>query len=383
MKYLLKRSTVFATVLVLSSLALLLTLRTNTHAQADLPTLPIILNLQVLGETGGEDLYRWNEGDTELIRLSTWGFNSELALSPDGQQVAYHSYARVTVDAIRETGGFGGGKGPGNIWVMNTQTSDAYRIADQPADAAFLTDNDKAIIRSKPFWSPDSTKVGWVEFDYPQRGDMLSRLMVYDIPTGTTTTLASDLPMQAGQGAISEGTWVESAIALTNVGAKPDTEEFEFSFGYLIYAPDGTLLNSFQLETSPERRIQNEVFATYQERDVLAVQYRDSAWELTDILTGETMPTPSAPYAYSAFTPGSGMHFTYDEFGQPVFFGDDGEQLAVPRTNHIPAISPDGQAIAFDMMVYREGSSTELPLPEDLNGIYQTLWAPLVWIIPD
>jgi hypothetical protein len=77
------------------------------------------------------------------------------------------------------------------------------------------------------------------------------------------------------------------------------------------------------------------------------------------------------------------VHFTYDEFGQPVFFGEDGEQLAVPRTDRTPAISPDGQAIAFDMVVYREDSKIELPFPEDLSRIYQTLWAPLVWILPE
>jgi hypothetical protein len=379
---LLKRTAIFAFVLFLSGLALVVSLHTTLYAQSDIPTLPIVLNLQLFGENGGQDIYTWSEGHAELARLSTWGYNAELALSPDGRQIAYHSTATVAVEAIKVHGGFGGGKAPGNIWIMDTATGEADRIADQPADAAFLTDHDKAIIRSMPFWSPDGTQVGWVEYDYPEQSNTLARLMIYDIATGTTSTPVSDLPMQAGQGAISQGTWTDTGIAVTNTGVKPNTDAFEFTDGYLVYSPEGMLLNRFELETSSQRFIRLAVFTKSQGRDAVVVRYTDNTWERADLLTGEVQST-TAPFAYSAFTPGKGVHFTYDEYAQPIFFGEDGEQLAVPRTTSDVAISPDGQELVFDLTVYRAGSKTELPFPSDLNYVMQTLWSPLVWILPE
>lgn len=368
---------------VLLSVSLLLTLVPVSQAQDAIPTLPIVLNLQVYGENGGEDIYTWHEGDTAVTRLSTWGWNDELALSPDGRLVAYHSYARVTVDAINRTGGFGGGKGPGNIWVMDTVTGDGYRVADQPPDAAFLTDNDKAIIRSQPFWSPDGMYLAWVEHDYPLDDHGRLRLMIYDLATGATENPVDDLSPEPGQGAIPQGTWTESGIVVTNLGLKPDTEQFEFSFGYLVYAPDGTLLNAFTLETSPDHRPQRQVFSQHHDRDVLVTLYNDGIWEMTDVLTGEASPV-EAPSAYSVFTPGEGMHLSYDQEGALMIYDADGELLDLPspRWNEA-AIAPDGQAVSYDLMIYREDSSTQLPAPDDLANVIQTLWAPLVWILTE
>ena len=71
------------------------------------------------------DLWRW-DGST-LTQLSTWGYNQRPVLSPDGQRVAYNSWATIAINAIA-AGKPVVGTPPSNIWVMDINTADAAEL---------------------------------------------------------------------------------------------------------------------------------------------------------------------------------------------------------------------------------------------------------------
>lgn len=354
------------------------------------------------------DLYRWYEGDTTFYQLSNWRFNDEASVSPDGSKVAYHSYARVTVEAINRTGGFGGGKGPGNIWVIDTATGDGTRLIDQPADAAFLTDNgqDNAIVRSRPFWSPDGTKVGWTELKYPS-GDAFPSLWVYDFTTSTAQKL-TDLPIHVSVNGLYDGFWTKSGIVLDAVMWNVETGEMDYL--YLVYSETGELLNEITLENTDQRRPASITMDSYttvlpvevEGRDYLLTHYQYPAgherdWVIYSVLPGDTqlLPGISVLRGYSALDPDDSVSIAVDGAGGYHLFDKHGQQLVTPAlegdvTILKAAISADGEAVAYytsdnnqtatkTLEVWRDGELTRLPPIE--TGVYleEMLWSPIVW----
>jgi hypothetical protein len=374
--------------------ALLLTMIISS-ASAQPAELPLVVVMK-------GDLYRWYEGDTSLYGLSNWGYNDEATVSPDGSLVAYHSYARVTVEAIQRTGGFGGGKGPGNIWVIDPVTGDGTRLIDQPADAVFLSDNgqDNAIIRSKPFWSPDGTKVGWTEIQYPA-GDAAPSLWVYDFATAAAQKL-TDLPIHQSVNGIYDGFWTDGGIVLDGVM----WDSGDMVWNYPVYTESGELLQTISLEVSESHRAAEVVPVEYNGRDYLGVQYHTPAndeqiWTLYDLLTGEGINPANEPRAYSALAPDESIYFVkssqfaggyqvFDQNDQPI-------DLPVDENSTIVAValSQDGEAVAYrtynkvqggssDVFVWRDGILTTVPkMEEEWVDVREMLWSPIVRRVVD
>ena len=44
------------------------------------------------------DLWKWD--GSVVTQLTTWGYNERPVLSPNGQRVAYNSWAQITINAI-------------------------------------------------------------------------------------------------------------------------------------------------------------------------------------------------------------------------------------------------------------------------------------------
>ena len=94
------------------------------------------------------DLWKWD--GSAVTQLTTWGYNERPVLSPNGQRIAYNSWAQITIDAIA-AGKPVMGLIPSNIWVIDPVTGNANRVADQPPGATFnLAQTDYAIMRGTP-----------------------------------------------------------------------------------------------------------------------------------------------------------------------------------------------------------------------------------------
>jgi hypothetical protein len=384
---------------------LLIALCFNGITQAQNASLPLVL------EVDG-DIWTWKAGDAALTRLTEWGYNSDLAVSPDGTQVAYYSLAQIVVEAIERDGGFGGGKLPGNIWVMETTTGEAYRAADQPAGASFFTPGvpDKAIVRSTPMWSPDGSKLAWTEYDYAdEMNNPFLRLVVFDTVSKTAQVIADDVPFPAGVPAAMNGDWTEAGIFLYHYMADPNTGNL--SNALLVYSPDGTRLNELFYGETPDRIVAMAVPVMYQNQTYLAalmltIASNQREWQMIDPLeAGATwQPAPAVPERVARLNPNNSLRLMWSrppaaenypdtatiiEDGTPVNF-----DLASGTWIFQPALSPDGKSVAFtifdpqagahDPSVYVWDSQDDALLSVPVNPesfVHQIVWGAMVWEI--
>jgi hypothetical protein len=356
----------------------------SAHLQA--PEAPLTL------VTNG-DLWTWQDGT--LNKITHWGHNWEMALSPDGRHIAYYSYARITVEAIQRTGGIGGGKLPGNIWVIDPVTGEAFRTQDQPEDAAFFSEDapEKAVIRSTPMWSPDSANLAWTEYIYPDDGSTTLQLVVFDMATQQARVIATGLPPQAGVPGPMDGVWGQTGIILYNSWFNPADKTY--GTGVLVYTPDGTRLSQVDYPLVNDRAPLKQLLVTDQGREYMAITYEE-AWERVDLLSGEMTPLKTAPEGYSLLAPEASLRLvaasTVDEFSEVLL--PDGTPIDLPRGEgwrvyHV-ALSPDGQALAYKMFnanegyspltIWRDGVFETVPLGAD-QPLFQMVWGPVVWRI--
>ncbi|MFN8528264.1 MAG: hypothetical protein U0670_06610 [Anaerolineae bacterium] len=126
------------------------------------------------------------------------GHNDQPILSPDGSRVAYVSQAAVFVDWLRTVNGAGGFLPPSNIWILDVASRETFRIADQPADAIWTGPADPGtyILRSQPSWSPDGTRLAWMQWVTSaanfSNGVQMSeaQLVIYDFASANTDVIA-------------------------------------------------------------------------------------------------------------------------------------------------------------------------------------------------
>ncbi len=369
-------------------------------------SVPLILNLSVQDEQGvyQTDIYTWDEASGSLIRRSTWGYNYNLQLSPVNNQLVYTSTSSVEVEGRKVTGG-GAGSSLNNLWLMDTLSGNASRVADQPPDAVFLHLNLKGIDRSDAVYSPDGTQIAWTEFDYPLPEEDDMRLMIHDIQQGVTRTVAEGLPTLLPKGDPADVWWTNSGLAVGYYQCLGDPPCHLVS-GLFVYDGNGNLLNDIVLRRDDEDHpiVRQEQFVTYQGRDYLAQYLEGSGWQLIDLLTGETSDAPAAPVAISRWqTSDQGIRIGFgivNSYQRPIVLDANGEAFDIPVSAEdeyvLPqAISPEGDAFVYsirtessgglenNLYLWRDGNVTEIISENGPFTVSQVLWSPLVWIIPE
>ena len=301
------------------------------------------------------DLWMWN-GEGSMQQMTFWGYNQQPVLSPDGSHIAYMAWAQITVDAIQREGGVAGGEVPGDIKIMDIYTRQETVVAAQPPDAAFSTPDvpDKAVIRSKPVWSPDGSRLAWSEYDYP--GEGVNRLMVYNLPDGETHTLITSLPLQADVLEPMEVAWGESGLVLESVTAMDDANIVATTF--LVYNSDGAdqLLTTIPVQEDANRFLLGFVLVMYQDKEYIGAGYSSGEWDLFDPITGKSQPAPGVPEMYSPSAPEDSLSFALVASGthgiRYQLLDADGQPIGEPfdmdfdAPSHM-ALSPDGQSVAY------------------------------------
>lgn len=360
----------------------------GASAQADLPETPLI----IYADRG---LYAWTpEQGTPSLLVSNSYFLTP-AVSPDATEIAYTTYAPLTVDALERTGGIGGGTLPTDIWLLNPRTGDTRPLALQPDDASFFTPGveDYAFLRSQPAWSWDGMKLAWAENIYPRQHN---QVVIYDFATDTSRVIDADLPEQAMVTGPMSLTWVGAFLVVSSITEDTDFTPVE---SFYVFDADGTLIREIVLPD--DVRVFQFESVLQDGRYYLGVEPVGSDdWQLYDPLYGTQEPLVGVLETYAWLAPETSLALEprEDEAGNAVWQAHDSVGRPVERfssasyygTDYI-TLSPDGQTVAFadynaDTRVYddvvhvlRGSTGANVPDVSDDPFVWAVAWGPMAW----
>lgn len=334
---------------------------------------------------GGD--YYTSDGASAPKAITTWGYNQQLVMSPDGTHFAYLSYPQTVVDALKVSGDALVEK-PTNIWLMNQQTLNSQKLADQPPEAAFFSAEtpDKAVVRSLPAWSADGKKLAWTEIVL--QDIYRQRIVVYDLASDTATTVATSVPAtiryQNGQSVLSSLLWVGDWLVVHGSTAVNSTPVDAL----LVYAQDGSLHQTIVLNANASRMPLEILPVGVQ----VAVYYSSGAWEVVDPDTGATQPSAVGPEMYSLHPASNGSMTISTSVNSDHTFSiqvvdaqgkPSGEAVNVGASLDGVALSPYGTGAAYisggTASVLRQGYVVPLPSDEPASIL---VWGASAWRMP-
>ncbi len=336
----------FLSLFVVCLVALLaLPLSTGGPARAADATPPLILIVN-------GDLWAWTGASNPLKQLTTWGYNSDPVISPNGKYVAYKSLPQFAVDDLKINGGRSG-VAPANLWALDLATGAGTRIADQPPDAAFAGagKDEKYTSRPRPAWSPDSKFLAWGEMIGAKKdasgafAGNWEQLIVYDWAKKTGRVVVKDLPGYQG---LTDGTSVDwgagGLLFLTPQGA-PNTD----ADTVYIYSPEGKQLARYAL-SGDDCPCYSAHWIEDEAKALILVERDETAtppYLLLDPATGKKVTSTARLERYSLSAP-DGVYLS--RIGEAWFAAEPGKPaleltgLAGPEG---VSISPDGKQLGF------------------------------------
>jgi hypothetical protein len=342
------------------------------------------------------DIWTWNPQTDALVQLTTWGYNFKPVMSPNGDWVAYKSWATIAVEAINNNAPMNPGEPAGNIWLLDPFTGDALRIADQSDGAVFgdINGNDNFIARSNPVWSPDGTEIAWTQFNVPA---YTSELVIYNLANQTTRVVVSELPIGYEQQGPADVEW--GALGFVYLTYNYDQTIEGFVATYYFYDVNGNNYNAITIPVSdtPMHALvwfTGTEFVNAMENGVAVINSTELP-QLIDPLTNNIVDFMGILVGYSAWqslTQGNYVSFsTYNvdfvygliwsaQSSDGRYLGDIGTSLSYFDTFAKLAISPDGLSVAYvaedgSVLVWQNGLTVQLPV----SNVEAITWSPLLW----
>ncbi len=230
------------------------------------------------------DLWSWSPNAAAPEQLTTWGYVSQPALAPDGDRVAYNAWASVMVDALAQ-GQPVAGVIPSNIGVLDLATGQTQMIAEQPAGATLDAEGgwQNALMRGKPAWSPDGTRLAWSELYAP---DFVYRLVVFDLTTMSETVIVQNLPSpyaDAGNIPVHRVQWSTWGISVHTVAVNAESGDFEERLS--LYDQSGTLLAEHLIGSSASEFTLLHAWMDFEGTEVIGLLYPSGKQFMLDVST--------------------------------------------------------------------------------------------------
>jgi hypothetical protein len=344
------------------------------------------------------DYWTWDEATGKLQQRTHWGYNHEPVLSPDGTHIAYLSDPQLTIDA-RQHGCCGGGTLPGNIWVLKITNNVGTRLANQPANAHLDKKGvpKNGIVRGTPAWSPDSSKLAWVEYSDINTGNPQS-IVVYGFAQQRAKTIVKALPDMAGVPAPADIRWGTSGIIVRSVTAQPGGSDLTNTL--LIYDDQGRLVNTLADIDSPDQIMLDYLIVTFAGYEYFDVLYNTRKWVLFDPQTGNSQPAPNPPELYSPAHPETSYYgipakdcagnmrtwqlhtSTGSVLGPPAPIGCDLRySLALPPSGHEFAFVLVGPTSKSAVSVWSGSKSVAVSLADQSQSVGALVWGYTAWRI--
>jgi hypothetical protein len=306
-------------------------------------------------------------------------------LSPDGKYVAYKSLPAFVKDELQKNHRRNGYP-PSNFWVMEVASGQAFKVADQPADAKYADPNkpgsqDKYTTRYLPAWSPDSRTLAWGEIIGAKHapegnwGGYIEQLLVYDLAQKRAKVVTQNLPAYEGINEANYIAWGKPGLAMAIPVGAGNGENTLY-----IYSAAGKLLHQYVLDPSDYLEWLANPWINDHRKDYI-LTHGDSASPsaLIDPETGKKQAPGGMLELYSTMAP-DGIHAYYDKGWNIEEPGKTplniGELIEL-------AISPDGMQVVYstdngDVMLYRDGGLVTFPLKggAEIGGF---VWGPVAF----
>ncbi len=363
---------------IIAALALVVLLSGAMLAQPTAPETPLVY---VDG-----DIYVWNGSTVNPITGSGYAFDP--VVSPDGEQLAFVEYSRITLEFLAEAGGFGGGALPTDLYLYDYASGRVTPLTQQPRGASLDDPDTETIARGVPVWSPDGSALAWSELIFTSTG-IESFLVVYDDVDRTVTRIAA-LPQQYGIPTPLQLAWGEMGIVVwsATLNASDEIEDI-----LLIFDTDGVQTASIQVLPRDDGSdfINNFLLVEWQGNEFIAVIFGSSEVVLyTPLELGSTI-APGVLQRYSLLNPGGvGLNlFPEGDFGSPFvaeIADGSGTILPVGYTFSGIALSPLADRYAYgtgeDGVVVTDGRGFETLIPAVGDGfVSAVVWGPTAWRI--
>ncbi|HRE47048.1 MAG TPA: hypothetical protein PLD47_04925 [Aggregatilineales bacterium] len=372
-------------------------------AQPDDPALVLNVRPANGGYYESGDHYEWRASDPATLRQrSTWGYNRNPILSPDGQWVTYLSVAALGVSAIRE-GRFPRGMGevdPVNIWVISNTSPDEVRTATQPADGVLADPNglsDNIITRSAPAWSPDASQLAWVEWGFGSNDPSNQvKLVVYDMTKreGTPVTVLVDTPIGYEGYILPQVRWGETGIAVlvTQIEYNQAAQNFTDRRIITVYSPEGSVISSSTVLNTAQLPFDYDFIWV----DGVEHLFTIGTEVLIDPRTGVQSELVGDPYYVSAVSADTqlGAYIAGDDART---FGVNTQKGYIPlaatgvgavysvysRISERVAIAPDGKHLVYvtdqgEAWISGMALNQKIPTTGMVTGV---VWGPMRWVL--
>jgi len=360
-------------------------------------------------QSSNPDIYTYQNGDlwkyslhaNTAMPLTGSGYNGGPVLSPDGRSIAFLEAAPSFVaDFNAGIASQTAGTPPADIWILDVAGQNLRKIADQSRASS------AGYLRSIPAWSPDSSKLAWLQIDPLVQTLEGASLQVYSLDTGATASLAGDVNLgyQESDITVPGLRWGTGGIA-------------RLFFAYLygnqspftlleVFNPTDGSRRQFNLELTPDAAdlAIDFMWADHLGQDVILLRLQDY-WEVLNPLDGSRSRLTDAPRLKNRFLAGAPeliptavanergeweFHWRAVTGGQLYYTGFISRDVDVNRQ---PALSGDGAHMVWhngervsirgvgmltDAQVFTSDAviNNSFPIP----GPVSLVWAPMEWV---